>query len=134
LAQDNEYLNSLKKFVSDNELSAHVKFLDGVPQSDLPEVYNSHKISVNLTESGSFDKTIVEAAACGATPLVTNKSLSGLLPAVCITENNSASLADSILELLKPDSILGVKDDLQKFVSENSLVNLMSKLTEQIKK
>ena len=126
------YLNLLKDFVRTNKLSPYVKFLDGVPPENLPAVYNSQEIFVNLTESGSFDKTIVEACACGIAPLVSNKSLGSLLPAVCLTENDPLKLTESLKTLLRPDVRVRIEKDLKKFAEENSLKNLMAKLKTEI--
>lgn len=128
------YLDSLKDFVKENNLSPYVKFFDGVKPEELPKIYNSHEISINLTESGSFDKTIVESSACGAIPLVSNKSLKDLLPKECITENTKDSIADSIELLLRPEVKVNIDKDLKNFVEKNSLKNLVSKLTEEIKR
>jgi glycosyltransferase involved in cell wall biosynthesis len=127
------YFNFLKNFVLKNNLSPYVGFFDGVPPAELPKIYNSREISVNLTASGSFDKTIVEAAACGAAPLVSNKSLSGLLPDLCLTENDAEILARSIQTLLRSETRLKIENDLKNFAERNSLKNLTEKLVKEIK-
>ena len=50
-------------------------FREGVPHTATPAIYQSHEIYVNLTPAGSFDKTIVEAAACGTIVLSANKDV-----------------------------------------------------------
>jgi glycosyltransferase involved in cell wall biosynthesis len=129
-----EYLDSLKDFVLRNNLSPYVRFFGGVKLEELPKIYNSHEIFVNLTPSGSFDKTIVEACACGLVPLVTNKSLAEYLPTVCVTENDAQKVADSLEIILKPETKVRTEKDLRNFVRENSLKNLMDKLTVELKK
>ena len=54
-----------------------------------PEFYSQSEIYVNLTPSGSFDKTIVEAMACESIPIVCNESLKGFLPNFLIFEEGS---------------------------------------------
>jgi glycosyltransferase involved in cell wall biosynthesis len=126
------YLNSLKNFVLKNNLSPYVKFSDGVQIESLPDIYNSQEILVNLTETGSFDKTIIEACACGLTPLISNKSLVGSLPTICFTENDPEKLAESLQTLLRPDVQVNIKEDLKKFADENNLEKLMKKLMEEL--
>ena len=43
-------------------------FLPAVPHHETPAIYRAHEIYVNLTPPGSFDKTILEAMACGNLP------------------------------------------------------------------
>ncbi len=44
------------------------------------DLFRSHAIYVNLTPSGSFDKTIGEAMACGAVVVAQNDALARVLP------------------------------------------------------
>jgi glycosyltransferase involved in cell wall biosynthesis len=52
-----------------------VVFAGSVSHDKALEAFNKHKIFINLTQSGSFDKTILEAMACGCLVLVANESL-----------------------------------------------------------
>lgn len=126
------YLESLKDFVVKNNLSPYVKFFEGVKKDELPKIYNSNEIFINLTETGSFDKTIVEACACGLFPITSNQSLESLLPEACITKPAPEEIARSIEFLLRPDTRVKIEKDLKKFVSDNSLDKLVEKLTKEI--
>ena len=128
LDRDMDYYNSLKKYVTDKELSGYVQFVPEVTMDKVPEIFSSHEISLNLTPSGSFDKTIVESTACGALPLVSNESLHGLLPDVCITRPEPQAVADSIQKLLEPHIKMEIQKELEVFVSSQSLSALMDKL------
>lgn len=126
------YLDSLKNFVTENNLSPYVKFFDGVKSEELPKIYNEHEILVNLTQSGSFDKTIVEGVCCGVIPLVSNESLFEYLPGICTTKANPESVADSIEVLLRTDTKVKIEKELKDFAEQNSLKGLMEKLTKEI--
>ncbi len=125
---DTEYYNSLIEYVSKNDLARYVQFLPAVPPNMLPEVYSSYEICLNLTPDGSFDKTIIEAPACGAIPLVTNTSLSGILPDVCITEPNSISISDSIERLCDATVQVTIRKSLEEVVEKNTLSRLIDQL------
>ncbi len=133
LARDSAYNEKLRKYVADKNLSTVAHFHDGVSLEKLPEVYSSYEICLNLTPPGSFDKTIVEAAACGAIPLVSNESLSGLLPAVCITKNTKEDIADSIEKLIDATEQLKIQKELENFVASQSLSALITKLFAEMK-
>jgi glycosyltransferase involved in cell wall biosynthesis len=51
----------------------------GVPHERTRALYQSHAIYVNLTPSGSFDKTIGEAMASGCVVVCANEALRGIL-------------------------------------------------------
>ena len=129
--RDTEYFSNLENYVLENNISTCVSFIKAVPQSQLPEIYNSHEICLNLTESGSFDKTIVEATACGAIPLVSNLSLQGILPDVCLVSNKVESIISGISKIFDPGVRVDIRKDLEKFVELNSLDNLVSDLIKE---
>jgi glycosyltransferase involved in cell wall biosynthesis len=128
LKKDTHYYNSLKMYVVNNKLESYVRFVDAVPPHKLPEIYSAHEICLNLTPTGSFDKTIVESASCGAVPLVINTSLERFLPALCMTELDPEIIARSIQKALSPDVRLKAQQELTVFAGSQSLQNLVSKL------
>ncbi|MBA3733311.1 glycosyltransferase [Patescibacteria group bacterium] len=131
--KDVPYFEKLNTYIKQNNLSNCVTFLDSVPPSKLPEVYSGHEICLNLTDSGSFDKTIVEASACGAVPLVSNSSLSSLLPTACVTERKPAIIAEAITKLFDPHMRVEIQDELSIFVELQSLNKLIEKLSVEMK-
>ena len=131
--KDFVYDANLKKQVNEQNLASSVNFIDAVSQDKLPEIYSSHEIYLNLTPSGSFDKTIVEAVACGAIPLVSNTSLRSLLPEACITEATPKAIAASIQRLFDAHEQVEIQSKLRDFVASQSLISLMSKLFLEMK-
>jgi glycosyltransferase involved in cell wall biosynthesis len=130
--EDKKYYDSLKNFVSSNNLSQYVQFLPAVPYDRLGEIYSSFEICLNLTTDGSFDKTIVEAAACGIVPLVSNKSLVGILPEACITDRDVESISSHIQDLFDASVRVSLRSDLEKFVLDNNLDTLMDKISIEV--
>lgn len=112
-----------------------ITFAGSIANSKTPEIYNAHEIFVNLTDSGSFDKTILEAMACECVTLVSNKSFSGMIPSqFMFTEKDSHDLAQKIIKALS----LSVEEkamttqELRKFVHEHSLTFLAEKLIKEV--
>ena len=70
LAEDREYGEQVKRNLTDK-----IKFLGPVNQEEALQLYQSHETYVNMTPAGSMDKTIIEAAACGAKLEVRNPDL-----------------------------------------------------------
>ncbi len=129
---DREYVEFLRNLVTDLNLSAYVHFVDAVSPDKVCETYSSHEVCLNLTESGSFDKTIVEAAACGSIPLTSNSSLEGFLPEGCITGTTPEAIGASIQRLLDPKQRVEIQEKLTHFVASQSLAVLMEKLKTEI--
>lgn len=128
-SKDVGYYNSLKKGIADHKLSSYIFLQEEAPFNKHPEVFSGYEINLNLTDSGSFDKTILGGTSCGAIPLVSNSSLRGLLPKVCVTEANPKAIADALLKLLDPHIQIEIQKDLQSFVRSQSLEALMEKLS-----
>jgi glycosyltransferase involved in cell wall biosynthesis len=131
--RDSEYFDSLKNYIDKNNLNKVVNFQKGVPSESLPELYGGFEICLNLTDEGSFDKTIVEATMCGTLPLVSSQSFSGILPKVCITDTKAENISESIKKLLEPEAQIRAKKDLENFAISQSLSELVSKLKKEIK-
>lgn len=131
--KDIHYYENLKKFVSENKLSSYVNFIDEVPFEKHPEIFSSYEICLNLTKTGSFDKTILGGASCGAVPLVSNESLREMLPAVCVTSNLPKDIASSIEKLLDVTERIKIQDEISEFVKSQSLDSLIKKLNTEMK-
>ncbi|MDO8569779.1 MAG: glycosyltransferase [bacterium] len=70
LLKDSDYEKLVRSRASDR-----IEFIGAVTQEQALKLYQSHETYVNFTPSGSMDKTIVEAAACGAKLIVHNPDL-----------------------------------------------------------
>ncbi len=103
LPKDLEYYKSLKDKVLDYKLDKKVNFYGSVSNDLTPDIYNSHGIFVNLTPSGSFDKTIIESMLCGCVPVITNNSLDGDIEKDCITIADPVNISNSIHFWLRSD-------------------------------
>jgi len=67
LDRDKEYGDKVLK-----NLSEKIKYVGSVGQEEARRLYQTHEMYANFTPAGSFDKTILEAAACGAKLFVQN--------------------------------------------------------------
>ncbi|MFA6270461.1 MAG: glycosyltransferase family 4 protein [Candidatus Paceibacterota bacterium] len=127
-----DYFESIKKEVEKSGLKSKINFYKAVPNFETPKIYNEHSIYVNLTPSGSFDKTILEAAACGCLLVVTNQSLAGEIDERMLINNKNP---DNIAKTINYWLDVGIEkrkttsDKLQKYVLENhSLSALIDKI------
>lgn len=123
LPQDQEYEKMVQTKTSEYGLCDTVQFIGPVSQEEARALYQEHQIYMNLTPSGSMDKTIFEAMACGVTPLVFNQDFKGTLGEDFVASTlDSVSLAGKIAPLLA-----GRKGDhLRDFVVNNHSLKLLA--------
>lgn len=100
--EDYEYEKKIKSVAKNLIDSGFIKFMLFVSNQKVPELYNQNELVVNLTDTGSLDKAMLEAMACGCLVLTSNKALQPVLPPEFIfQEKNSQNLAEKIVVLLK---------------------------------
>ena len=100
--EDYAYEKNLRKNAWELVERGNVVFSPGVPQQEVPRLYNSHEIFVNATPVGSYDKTVLEATACETLTTTSNVSFSDVVPKERLfTQGDSQSLADNIDAMLQ---------------------------------
>jgi glycosyltransferase involved in cell wall biosynthesis len=134
LPQNKGYLEKLKDRVDALDVSDRVVFKSGVPFGSSAEVYQSNEVFLNFTPSGSFDKTVIEALACGTKVLVSNDSMKSILPDVSFTNGEVSDIAKKIQKLLSFDDREATEysGEVGNIVVKHSLKNLVDKLTKCI--
>ncbi|MCX6719200.1 MAG: glycosyltransferase family 4 protein [Candidatus Taylorbacteria bacterium] len=94
-----QYYDTLKEKVTGSALNSKIRFYQGLSNSETVRIYNEHEIYVNVTGSGSFDKTIFEAMACEMLVVASNKGLIDVIDSEFIFEENNVE--DLVLKLRK---------------------------------
>lgn len=132
LTNDTQYFNRIKSRALELGLENILKFHKGVPNHQTPEIYNSHKIFVNLSSSGMYDKTIFEAMACGCLTLASNDNLKEQIDDRLVIENRKAEEVarriSAVLSLSEEEKQKIIADNI-KFAETHSLKNLSERLS-----
>lgn len=135
LPQHEAYLDSLVEFVQNAELENYIKFEGEVNYEYVDEVYHEAALFVNLSQTGSIDKTVLEAAASGIIVLTSNeafiKPLKDISPLLLFERNNPADLARKILQVraLSEKERLAIIKRLRMWVEkEHNLENLVKRI------
>lgn len=134
---DTVYFEELKERIRTNGLEKVITFHAEVTQAVLPELYATHGICVNTTDSGSFDKTILEGACCEIVPLASNTNWSALVGQkwdcfVTFREYDADDLAKKILQIyaLSDDEYVRMTQDLARMTRDtHSLRALVTRIT-----
>ncbi len=91
LPGDVRYYENIKSKVKGYGLADRVNFIGSIKHEEAVDLYNKYEIYVNLTPTGSMDKTIFEAMACESLVVVCNKSLSGKISNNYISEKEDCN-------------------------------------------
>lgn len=130
------YAEKIKNLAEPLVKKNKVVFWDAIPNYKVPEIYNAHVISVNMTPSGSFDKTIIEAMACGVLTLVSNRFFEEILPPELFFKENDANdlLAKlSSALLLSSESKLALAGRLRQYALRHDLSSLVLSVVKAVK-
>ena len=79
LPQDAAYREAVMRRSKELALENSVEFLDGVPHSQASGIFSQFEIFVNLSSSGTYDKTLFEAAANGCFVLASSEDYEALV-------------------------------------------------------
>ncbi len=131
LEEDKQYEKKLKLLITNYQLQDYFNFVGKIDHKDLSQQYQSHDIFIHLSKTGSLDKTILEAMACGMNVLSSNDSSRAFLSDELIFgDNNSAELAGKIMTVKDQ----AVDPKLRNYIVQNhNLDNLIEKISSYIK-
>ncbi|MDD2807009.1 MAG: glycosyltransferase family 4 protein [Patescibacteria group bacterium] len=129
------YLASLKGMVDAMKLKNQVSFLGPRSNTQIPSYLQKTSIFINLSGTGSVDKAVLEAMACGCLVLTSNEAFKPILPEeLMVEQNNPKQLAEKIKWLTSLDysKINDLRLVLREIVVNNhNLDNLVKKIISQ---
>jgi glycosyltransferase involved in cell wall biosynthesis len=126
--EDSVYAKELRANFSDLVSSGAVIFKGSVPNEKTPALYSAHGASINVAAPGHFDKSVLEAMACG-TPVVACSTV--VEDEWRVPENDPQALAAALERLMTlPESEYHVlQEELRAHViTKHSLSNLGEQL------
>lgn len=127
LETDRSYEEKIKSLIADYQLQDRFSFLGRMSHDKLPEIYRSCDIFIHLSKTGSLDKTILEAMACGMNVLSSNDSSQAFLKNEMIfKEDDPNELVGKIKNLRN----VNYGQELRSYVLKNhNLDNLINKIS-----
>ena len=126
------YYQELQRRVQEAGLAKRIQFLPGVGYADVLALYAESDVVINTTQSGSFDKALLEAMAYGCIPVTSNAAFEGVFPPEwLIPEEDSAALDRALERLLlaSPDEREGWRNQAREYIEqEQSLLALTERI------
>lgn len=104
-ASEAAYLDSLRERARGLGLADRVRFVDGLPYAQIVPTYQRATLFATASATGSMDKVVLEAAACGLPPVVCNPAFRQLFgemwPALSFKDRDDvAGLSDRLADWL----------------------------------
>jgi len=102
LKKDKKYFDNLKQLVKDKDLGGYIKFLGPVPHSQILPYYQDCDLFINLSQTGSIDKAVLEAMACQTLVLTSNDAFIDVLKdkRLMFENKNPQDLGKKIIDLM----------------------------------
>lgn len=126
LEKDKEYFANLKKQTIEQGLAPVIDFVGSIDHDQIVPFYQQADLFVNFSDTGSFDKAILEAMSCGLFVLSSNEAVKRELGERCYVAKDPAMIADKIVALSRSAR----PSDLRPYVIANhSLTNLITKIS-----
>lgn len=133
-----KYLQRIKQLVKDKNLEEHIDFLGAIPHNQILFYYRQADLFVNLSQTGSIDKAVLEAMACQRLVVTSNQAFEKVLPdkRLFLKANQPDDLAEKIIELYSLDDEEKRRISRlsrQKVVDDYNLEKLIKKIAYQFK-
>jgi len=131
LDRDKQYLLNIKDKIKNLKLENYFVFTGKINHKDLPSFYQSHNIFVHLSKTGSLDKALLEAMACGMQVLSSNYSAKAFLaPQFLFDEDRADDLAFKLQLISEKHYQMKPEPSLRDYVVKNhNLDKLIDKIS-----
>jgi glycosyltransferase involved in cell wall biosynthesis len=139
-SEQEKYFKEIKDLVQDRGLSDTIHFAGPVANRDILEILQTSDLFVNMSRTGSLDKAMLEAMACGVPVLTCNEAMLEVFghyqKQLMYQKGDSSELAKKIEEFVKmaPATSQSIGRDLRVIVvQDHSLNQFVKKITERLK-
>jgi glycosyltransferase involved in cell wall biosynthesis len=101
---EQSYLDGLRQRVRRLGIDSRVCFETGLPHAAMAQAYQGATLFASTSRTGSLDKAVLEAAACGLAPVVCNPAFQNLYgdhwPALSFAAGDAGGLAERLADWL----------------------------------
>ena len=124
------YKKKLENLIAEKNLRNNINFIGAKTYDEMLDVYNGHDVLLHASETGSLDKAVLEAMACGLPVLTTSEAFSGMLD---VLPKDANLIAGRIAHLNRDLPVRQAGMSLRKIVVDNhNLDNLVEKIIKNL--
>ncbi len=118
--EDLKYKSEVIATINSLGINSSVCFIGSKNQNDLSDILPKYDIFVNLSDTGSVDKAVLEAAASGLKIITNNVAFEHIFQDGFINSSNTESIAQKIIESQNKE--MNFRDIVIKNYNINSLI------------
>lgn len=124
---DFAYAEKIKVFVRDKGLESQIQFLGDRHYSEIPGILREHDIFLNTSRTGSLDKAVLEAMACGLPVLTSNEAYRAILPAQYFIDRPSAEQFAARIKMISKEKrpVAALRDIVVRSHALDRMVGVM---------
>lgn len=129
LSEDENYFKEIKEISESAGSGKAIKFLGPKYYWELPDIYGSHNVFIHASKTGSLDKAVLEALACGKNVFTSSEAYDNLSSLIVkFKPGDAIDLADKI-EKAFAEKHLGINEQAVNWIGKNyNLDRLINKI------
>jgi len=119
--EDKTYIEALHKYIADSNLRGKVSFMGNIPHRQILDIYAQNDVAINISDTGSMDKAVLEAMASGIQVLTSNEAFKDILPAENQTTKDPARIADDLNKIRH----MQAPAEFRNYITENHSLKML---------
>lgn len=136
--RDRQYVTYLQALIQARGLQDRVRLAGPVPHAKLPDIYRKAALLLNLSATGSMDKVVLEALACGCPVITSNEAFVDLfrkhgLQRLLVVNEAPVTIARRILDVCT-DGQRPSESELRAVALEHDLKHYVRRLLSEIER
>lgn len=133
LEQDRAYAMQLREQIDRLGLGEFVRFRGGLSPAEVRTEYQTASVCANASATGSLDKAILEAMACGCPSVTSNEAFVGIVPEQAFVRQANGSTFACAIEaaVVASSDPAGIRS---RIVRDHNLHTTLTALVEEMKK
>lgn len=121
---DFEYEKEIKEYIKDKNIN--IDFVGSISPKDIVVWYQKANIFINLSNTGSLDKAVLEAMSCGLNVITSNEAFKEILEVIPLDEEIIVNKINSLLDQ-------GLDMKARQYIIENhNIKKLIPRLVEKM--
>lgn len=130
--RDTSYLKKIKNIICESGLVDAVEISAPVPYPEIQAVYNNADLMIHLSRTGSVDKVVLEALACGLPVISSSEAFKKMLPhKYILSDDRPETIAEKI------DNFIAPSDEERAMMADgvrrdNNLPKVISRISKEM--